>query len=388
MFDEVKKGVGSILSDIGVKDRNDFTLSIEGVEFPVTSGRVFRSIDNCVDGCSATIALTDTVKETLNPFSYEEAQVYLGGVLVLTGLVYGLEPNISPGGKSLTINIFSSACDIVDSVKYPPYEFKKKKLSQIARELIEEELGLVVEFDSSISDPVFERVNIEAQQTIFKFLNELARQHGILITSNEKGEVLFTQANTSSKPVETIENITDVSAKYNGRELFAIYRATAQSPARGKKTKKVRVPTNKGSKTIKVLKFAEAYDPVVPISRRTIFSADNTEIDKLDESANWQRSKRWVDALSMKIPRVGWRPQGKTDLYKENTLITIKNDDLWIGTGFDLLIRSVEYQIQGKSATSALTLVPPQAYTGEEIPDIFGLGGGPLNPLKSIGVDL
>jgi prophage tail gpP-like protein len=388
MYDELKTNVGAILSDIGVKDRNDFTLTIAGVEFPVSSGKVLRNIDTCLDACSATIALTDKVHETIIPFGYQDAQVYLGGELVITGLVYIVGPGTSSDGKTLDLQIFSSACDIVDSVWYPPYEFKKRTLRQIAREMIEEDLGLKVVFDSDIGNAVLERVNIDPQQKIFNFLQELASQESSLITSNEKGEVLFTRANTSSSPVETIDNITNASAEYDGRKLFAVYRATANSPARGKKTKKVRIPTNKGYKTVKTLKFAEAQDPAVPISRRTIFSADNTNIEQLPAAAEWQRSKRWVDALGMKIPRVGWRPQGSIDLYKENTQVTVKNDDLWLGNGFDFLIRSVEYSLSKNAAASVLTVVPPQAYTGEEIPDVFGLWGGPSNPLKSLGLDV
>lgn len=388
MYDELKTEVGAILSDIGIKDRHDFTLSIKGVEFPVVAGKVLRSIDTCVDACSATIALTDKVKETITPFGYEEAQVYLGGELVITGLVYQIAPTIDASGKTLNIQIFSSACDIVDSVRYPPYEFKKRTLKQIARELIEDDLGLKVNFELDIDDPVFERVCMEPQQKVFSFLNDLASQHGILITSNEKGEVLFIQANTTDKPVETIDNITNVSATYNGRDLFAVYRVTAKTPRRGKRTKRRRARTTKSYATVPGLKFAEAFDPVVPISRLTIKSANDTSVDRLPDAANWQRSKRWVDALGMKIPRVGWTPIGSIDLYRENTQVTVKNDDLWLGNGFDFLIKSVEYSLSKNGATCVLTLVPPQAYTGEEIPDVFGLWGGPSNTLKSLGLDV
>jgi prophage tail gpP-like protein len=388
MYDELKTAVGAITSDIGEKSKHDFTLTIDGVEFPVVSGKVLRSIDTCVDACSARILLSDKVKETITPFTYEDAQVYLGGELVLTGKVYGLEPEITPEGKTLGVQIFSEVCDIVDSVRYPPYEFKKKTLRQIARELIEEDLGLKVVWEYIDDEQYLERVNIEPQQTIFRFLRELADQFAILITSNEKGEVLFTRADTESKPVETIKNLTNARAKYNGRDLFAIYRVTAKTPARGKKTKRRRAKANPSFATSPFLKFAEAQDPAVPVSRLTIKSADNTSIEKLPQAADWQRSKRWVDALAMKIPRVGWRPQGSDDLYKENTQITLKNDDLWLGNGFDFLIKSVEYSLAKNGATSVLTLVPPQAYTGEAIPDIFGLWGGSSNPLKSLGLDV
>jgi prophage tail gpP-like protein len=349
MFDEVKNSVGILLADIGIKDKYDFTLAINNVEFPVISGRVFRSMDTCVDGCSATIVLNDKVRETLSPFGYEDAQVYLGGELVITGLVYSIEPQITSEEKILTLTIYSSACDIIDSVQYPPYEFNFVTLEDLATRLIEG-LGLVVNINYEIGSAFFERVTMDSQQSIFSFLNELANQNGALITSDENGDILFIKANTTGDPVETIKNVTNVSAKYNGRELFATYRATAMTPVREKVTKKLKTKTKVSYKTVQTIKYAEAYDSVVPTSRRTIARTDNTSIEKLPDAANWQRSKRWAEALTIQIPRIGWRPIGSSDLYRENTLVTLKNADLWIGDGFDFLIKSVEYTLDSSGA--------------------------------------
>lgn len=386
MFDDIKKTVGAVLSDIGIKDNNDFTLSINGKELPVVSGRVFRSMNTCVDGCSATVILNDKLRETLNPFGYEEAQVYLAGELVITGLVYNIEPRITSDEKSCKIDIYSSACDIVDSTAYPPYEFNSMTLGEIADELIGG-LGLVVNFESDEGTEIFDRVCIDPQQTIFSFLNELAVQRGVFITSNEKGEVLFIRANIKSKPVETIREVTDINARYNGRGLFAVYRTSATSPRREKVTKKLKTKTRTDYKTIKTIKIAESYDSVVPASRQTTFIADNVHVDEIDSAAESQRSRRWSEALSIRVPRIGWKPRNSSDLYKENTLITLINKDIWLGDGFDFIIKSVEYSLDNGGATCMLELVPPQAFTNEQIPDIFGNIESLAKKLKSLGVE-
>ena len=389
MFDEVKKSLGSVLSSIGNKEDKDFTLVVNKVEFPVLSGRVSRSIDNCADGCSAIIELNDKVKKTIVPFGYEEAQVYLGGELVITGKLYSIEPQITESEKLLTVGIFSPSCDIVDGVRYPPYEFKEISLQQLAEELIGD-LGLVINFDESLGAQFLDRVCIDPQQTIFNFLNDLAAQYGILITSNEKGEVVFTRANTTGKPVETIKDVVNISAKYNGRELFAIYRVISTTPIRVKKTKKVkkRIRQKPGDpyKTIQVTKYAEAYDDaIVPVSRQTSYRADNVNMDEVAKTAEWQRSKRWAEALTIRIPRIGWHPQGSKNLYRENTIITLKNKDIWLEKGFNFLIKEVEYTLDKNGAMCVLGLTPPQAYTGEEIPYVFGSNSS--NLLNSLKVD-
>jgi len=389
MFDEIKKLSSLVGSFLDGKDEKDFTLVLNGEEIPVVSGRVFRSIDNCADGCSATIILNDKIKELITPFGYEEAKVYLGGELVITGILYSIVPQITSEEKTLTVGIYSSACDIIDSVRYPPYEFKEISLQQLAEELISN-LGLVVNFDESLGAQFFDRVCIDKQQTIFNFLNELAAQFGILITSNEKGEVLFTKANTSSKPVETIKDVTNISAKYNGRELFAIYRVISTTPIRVKKTEKLKKRIRKkpggNYKTVQLTKIAEAYDDsIVPISRQTTYRADNVNMDEVNKTAEWQRSKKWAEALTIRIPRIGWRPQGSSNLYRENTLVMLENEDIWLGKGFKFLIKEVEYTLDNNGASCALVLTPPQAYTGEEIPYVFSDDNGGL--LDSLSID-
>lgn len=383
MFDDLKKTVGDVLNSIGVKDEHDFSLSIKGTTIPVISGRVFRSMDTCADGCSATIILNDELKELIVPFGYEEAQVYLGGELVITGLIYRVDVNKTAEEKTVTLSIYSSACDIIDSTHYPPYEFNFVTLEEIADEMIGG-LGFFYNFESDEGREIFDKVTIDPQQSIFNFLNELANQRGVLITSNEKGEVLFIRANVNSKPVETIINTTSISSSYDGRELFAIYRTSATTPYREKVTKKLKRKIRKDYVTQHTVKIAEAIDPKVPASRQTTFTADNVHFDEIETAANWERSKHWSNALNITVPRIGWRPRGSVDLYKENTLVTLKDDDLWLGKGFDFLIKSVEYVLESSGATSTLTLVPPQSFTGEEIPDIFG---NEAYLLKSLGVE-
>lgn len=387
-FDAVKQSLGSILSDIGIKDKHDFTLVINGEEIPVINGRVFRAMNTCADTCSATVLNNEKFKGLTNPLGYTEAQVYLGGELVITGLIYKHSPRTTSEEKTCKLDIFSPAVDILDSTHFPPFEFNQVSLKDLAEEIIGG-LGFTARYESDEGNEFFERVCIDPQQTIFNFFNELANQRGVLITSNEKGEVLFIRANTSGKSVETIANITDIGAEYDGRELFSAYRTTATSPYMEQKTKK-----NKRSGRLRTtwhqehaIKEAIAYDSNVPASRQITFSSDNTSVDTIDKAAEWQRSKRYADALNISVPRVGWYPPKSSELYKENTLITLKHEDLWINKEFDFLIKSVEYVLDSGGATCVLNLIPPQAYTGEEIPDIFGNKESIGNMLKSIGLN-
>lgn len=385
MFDDLKDTLGSVLSDIGVKDANDFTLLVSSKEIPVLNGRLVRSIDTCVDGCTATIALNDDVRDIIKPFGFEPVEVFLGGELALTGVIYGLDPKINAKEKSAVLHIFSEACDVVDSTTYPPYEFNFVTLADLAEELIGN-LGFNVEFEDDTGSYFFDRVTIDPQQTIFDFLSDLARQHGVLLSSNEFGRVLFRQADISSKPVETIEQATELAGSFNGRSLFGVYRMTMMSPETQKVTEKLKTKTRNTTKTVQTTKYAETYDALVPASRQTTINADNVLVDDLPQAVEWERSKRWAKALEIQIPRIGWRPKGSDTLYRENTKVTLKTADLWLANGFDFLIKSVEYSLDSNGAIALLTLIPPQAYTGDPVPDIFGGSAALSDMLNSLGL--
>lgn len=387
MYSDLKKSTGMLLNEIGVKDSLEFTVVVGGHELPVVTGRVARSIDTCADGCSATVILNDKTREYIHPFGFEEAQVFLGGELVLTGYVYGIEPRLTRDKAELTLNIDSSASSIVDSVKYPPYEFSFVTLGDLVEDVIGE-LGLNSAFESyDVESEFFERVAIDPEQKIFDFLMELCKQRGVIISSNEKGEVLFRRAKTTGKAVETLTEVTDIGAQFDGRDLFGIYRVYMTAPVCQKKTKKLKRKSSRTRYvTVQTPKYAEAYDSLVPASRQTTTRVDNVAVESLPKAAEWERSRRWAKACTISLTRPGWRPKGSSDLYRENTLISLKAPSLWLAKGFDFLIKSVEYTLDSNGASTVLTLIPPQAYTGEPVPDIFGGGAALSVQLKSLGL--
>ena len=113
---------------------------------------------------------------------------------------------------------------------------------------------------------------------------------------------------------------------------------------------------------------AQSEDTRVPRSRFLTFKADEVSGGEIDESVRWRRSKQIVDALTMSFPVEGWfDPEG--NLWEENTIVTVVSPTLHLPDGFDLLIRSVEYIQDAQGQRAVLNVIPPQAYTGEELID-------------------
>ena len=135
---------------------------------------------------------------------------------------------------------------------------------------------------------------------------------------------------------------------FDGRQRFNITRIIGTSPS--------------GNSS------GQAQDKRIPRSRFQTIRADEIISGEADEVARWMRSKQLVKALTMPFPVSSWfDPSGK--LWRENTIVTVVSPTIRIPQGFDFLIRSVEYIQDSTGQTAVLNLIPPQAYTGEEIID-------------------
>lgn len=339
------------------READNFTLIIDGIEIPVESGKVLRTMDTAADGWTASIAWTPGADEKLDkrlkPYLYPKAYVYLGGQLVVSGRLYAIEPSLELGGQRMGLEGWSFTADIIDSTTKPPYEKNNVTLEQRARDLCEP-MGISVEFedaDSKARNKKFDRVTIEATDTIFSHLAKLAAQCGILVSSTIHGDLLFTRAKTKSKSVGTIEEgktgIPAFKCKFDGRKRFNSYRVISDSPG--------------GSAKVSIAK-----DSKVPTSRFITFKADENAEGGIKDTAEWRRSKQLSESLTFDFPVKGWyAPNGK--LWQANSIITIKSPTMWIPDGFDFLIVKVSYDFSNSGTSAVLSLTVPNAYTGESI---------------------
>ncbi len=344
-------------SQLQQREPDSFTLIVDGLEIPVKSAKVLRTMDTASDTWTASIAWTPGLDPALDaklkPYLYNTASVYLGGEQVVSGILYTISVELSDTGRLKHLIGYSYTADVIDSVLNPPYEKNNVTLAQRARGLVEP-LGINVIFNVD-TDGQFDRVTAEPIDTIFEHLSDLAAQRGVLISSSNAGDMVFQKANTTGSPVGTLEEgqppVLNFSVTFDGRKRFNTYRAIGQSP---------------GSNS----KVGTATDEGVPRSRFLTFQADDTIQGDIQKAAEWKRSKQLAEALTIPLPVSTWyAPNG--ELWKENTLITLKSSSLHLPDGFTFLIRSVEFTYEETGTTAVLNLVPPQVYTGEPIEEVW-----------------
>lgn len=335
------------------KKPNELTIIIGGRELLVQTARITKRLDAGTDGWFATIKWTRGADPELDrlliPYGYPLAQLYIGNELIINGVLYIVEHTLTDNASGRRLQGFSFTADIVDSHFSPPYEVYQSTLKDRADQLIRP-FGINVIFnDDNRIDEAFQRITASANIRIFDHLADLASQRGLLLTSTNKGDALFTRSNSGQSVGTVAEGSAPAlswTATFNGRNRYNIYKAIGQSPF--------------GAKD------AIAIDNIVPRPRFHLFSANDTTEGNIQDAVNWKRSKQLAEAMATTIPVGSWfAPNGK--LWEKNTLVTIVSETLGVPLGHTFLIRRIEFEYDILGQTAKLDVVPPQVYTGENI---------------------
>lgn len=389
------------------KDKNDFTIMIDGKEIIHDNAVLIKTMDTGCDAFTAEVPWMPgqdlKLDELLKPYSYVTCGIYLGGTLVSEQILYNVTNKVSDK-RLKVIEGFSKIADIIDSTVFPPYEANNITLTERCRqqckpfginvivgddaaalinpvrrilvtvgykrvprkvsleEMTSEQKKLSKQFGPLIKNidvPIrvsklindelkFPRVVAEPTEKIFEHLVKLAAQRGILLSCTRNGDLLLTRANLKSKPVGTIEenlsyDASTYEAKFNGRERFANYRAIVKF---------------KGGQQVKT-----ASDKTVVAPRLLTFNANDDIPGNATNAAKWRKNKTAADAMTFTFPVNSWyAPDGK--LYQPNTQIVIISETMETKKGFTFLINQVEYK---KDTTAVLSLKPPSMYSTGDI---------------------
>jgi prophage tail gpP-like protein len=343
---EQKKVEPEVVETLTGADKNGIQIVVDGKNIPIISAQVFKSFDTATHGW---VAVTPWKKE-LRPFGYQLAECYVGGKLKIMGRVFTNTPEFTPTGRVMRLEGWSHTADAVDSAIRPPYEQNKVTLRARAEALCKG-VGVGVVWAAGEDKP-FDRVTAQEGQSIVDHLGDLAQQRGIQLSSTNRGELLFHTAKDARNIGSFKEGYPPMlSGKcvFDGRKRFGSYVARGQSPGKTKAQ-------------------ATAVDPAVPGYRIMSFTADESAGSDMQKAANWQRSKALGESIAMEQPVNSWY-NSDGELYEEGQLVTIISETLFVPEGYEYLISKVEYNLSENGADAVLSLVPPQVYTGEELPD-------------------
>lgn len=319
---------------------------IDGKEINVISGRCALYLDTLSDGFSFTVDVKNA--PSITPFGFEKCEVFLDDIKLLDGVIYSGDNISESKAEVLNITGYAKSKNIVDSVSEPPFVYRDKTLKEICKALCDP-------FGRTIKDEVndtykFKKVQIDRQEKIGSFLLKLAKQRRVLLRSNEISEIEIIRANTDSAPILSINDDTEladpITFSFNGEKRFSKYIALGKSPKKN----------NKG-----VFK-----DPAIKEYRVISETADESTPDEIKKPADWACRQAQAESVNVSFSVSGFYNENMEPI-RENNIVSIERESLFMKPGTDLLIVSVEFEQNGDSKKTGISCVLPSIYTDKEV---------------------
>lgn len=319
-------------------------------------------------------------QELFKPLQYLPVEIYNSKKkLIFTGTILN-HRFVSNKGRNLVIISGYSKCGILEDVCIPPtnypLESTNKSLKDIATQLCglfgikvvvsdqaksisdstvktKSNIKAKSDFDSikAKSNSIFGRTSASPTETIRDYLAKLASQKNIVLSHNEKGEVLLFQPEYNQLPryFFTKGNTIEMSLDYNGQALHSdIYIVTQPSDE------------NEGVSTQDVAK-----NTLVAKYRPT------TKIMTSGEDTQTKEAARNELASELKSIPLTIELQGLFDEIYPGEIVNVHNHYLYCYAYNRFMVDSITMKFDSKSETTTLNCVVPESFNGGSIRNIL-----------------
>ncbi len=295
-------------------------------------------------------------KSIFKPFSYPKVEIYNDlNELLLTGVIVSHKFSSNKNPELIQVSGYSAAGKLED-VTIPtnayPLESNNRSLKNIV-----DKLGRLFDIKCIIDPSVFRAANInyektEAQpsDTIKSYLSKLASQRNIVLSHNEKGDLVLFRPDTNKEPIYFFnsENTLDMSLSTNGQSVHSTISV-------------IRQPSDNNPSVI--LEDAannlmiKEYRPVVHVlssggATDTKFAANNKRASELKSISVIVKAKNYLNI-------------------KPSDIVEIQNKEIYLYHRTRFLVNGVKITESEKETITEITMVLPETYTGKQPKNIF-----------------
>jgi prophage tail gpP-like protein len=327
------------------------TIEIDGVEFSgweaLTITRSLTSVARSFSFSSPFDPDRPALVSALRPFGYQSAVVKIDGELIVTGRIEKVSPAISAGDRAINVQGRSLTGIIADCAHaVGRYQYDGLALSTIAKQVCSPFGVSVSAFNAT--NPIKE-ARCEPGQKAFEFLNRLAQDVGLLLTDNEKGELVIRRVTGTGAPVAAIvegaRGVLSVSADYDGTKRYSTLKVLQQQD---------------GSASLSGV----ANDTGVSIYRPNIETGSESDAKNLTDAAAWRRALSLAGCITIGVEIAGWRHPGG-GLWDAGQIVTLRSPGAFILNETPMLISDVSLTLDAQAGRkTGLALVLPGTYSG------------------------
>lgn len=296
-------------------------------------------------------------KLLFKPLSFPKIEIFKDDdTLLLTGEIIDHDFNSIENPDLVKVSGYSKGGKL-EAVNIP---YSSYPLESINRTLIEITERLLKPFDLElIVDPgvlddanlIYKKSIADPTESIKAYLSKLTAQRNIVLSHNNKGDIVYFKLVIPATPKISFnaQNTTKMFFNIKGKSMHSDITV-------------IRQPSNKNKNLTPV---DTVKNPLIEGFRTTVKTlSSGTDTDTSKAADNVLASELLNLQLNITIPR--WE-----DLWPGD-LVEVQNKEIYLYEKTKFTIRSVQLNETQSSKTMDLSLVLPEAYTGEEPKKIFG----------------
>lgn len=297
-------------------------------------------------------------------------QVYLAGELVMTGHVFNRQVGYNATMHGVMISAMSRTGDAVSSSpKLEEGQFRGYSFEAIGKKVLQPfGLNLKIKNPPEGFDKKFRDVSVYPGETVFSFLERLARMRGVWLQDDENGDVVATQIDPQQgagaqlqegRNILSANCVIDNQAMFSNLAAFGSHQGHDQSwgdDARGP--------------AADVQGESKRYRPSSAVMPD---QADDAE--DVRRFLAHERNFRGSETIECVVTVQGWKKDQGGGLWKMGETVSIRSPMLLLD--HDLAIKTVTFgQDDSTGTTTTMTLVKPEHLSGALSPStVTGQGG-------------
>ncbi|NOI14842.1 phage baseplate assembly protein [Vibrio hepatarius] len=292
-------------------------------------------------------AFVDPIKEG------QPCVIKIGDDRVVTGYVDDWIPSYDANQVIIAVSGRDKTADLVDcAIEYPSGQFVNQTLTQIALTICKPfDINVVVQ--TSVGAP-FERVQIEQGETPHELLTRLARQRGVLLTTDGHGNLVITRASKERAGFSLILGVNVLAARgrLSWRDRFSKFTVKASGAAFGS------WDSNSAS-SVGGFKATITDDEITRYRPMIIVNDEITTAEGAARRGQWERQRSIGQSNTVEYTITGWRNPNTGKLLDTNKIVPVKDEI--IGIDGDMLISGFMLDEGESGRVAVLSVVRPEA---------------------------
>ncbi|MES2287276.1 MAG: hypothetical protein V4547_16410 [Bacteroidota bacterium] len=321
---------------------------------------VVQKLDSVASTFTFVARFDPTDKESrimFKPYSYPDVEVYTDeGKLLLTGSIVTHEFNSDAAPKLVKVSGYSAG-GILEDCQIPlanyPLENLQGNLKDISNKLLKI-FDLSLKIDASAAKECslnYEKSVCEPTETIKEYLSKLASQRNVVMSHDINGNIIYFKPNINakSKYYFTDENTVDMALTANGQGLHSSVSVIRQ-PSHG----------NSGVETKDTVNI-------------TLCKKHRTSVKKMSSGEDTNTARAVKSAMAAELKSLGVRVSLSEWLedIKCGDIVDIHNHEIYLFYRVRFIVTEIEYQQNQQEKTMDITVMLPEAFTGDIPKNIF-----------------